>query len=358
MLEIKRYSGNPILGPNPALPWGGHEARNPGVVFDGKTFHMVFTATPEPGNGEIYLGYASSPDGIRFECAPEPLLSPSPNPDDFDHASVEDARVTELDGKFYIAYAGRSFNMKKFAEGERRLGPGGSRNPVWTENFRRAGFAVTSDWKECRRLGALTSEHLSDANIVLFPEKINKKYLILHRPTSAIPWTLPMIYNPGAIWLAFSDSLERWSSNRREMPWDMVDGEDIPDDHLLIQPEYEWERLKIGASGVPIPTEDGWLMFYHGVDRSGKYRVGLMLLDRQDPLKVLARSPLPIMEPLGEFESSGAYPNCIFPCANVVVGDEIFLYYGAADLYCCLAVIKFRDALNYIKQYRTIGRKK
>lgn len=100
MLAIKRYPGNPILGPNPDLPWGQHEARNPGVVFDGKKFHLLFTATPEPRNGEIYLGYASGSDGIHFECAPEPLLRPSPDPDDFDHASVEDARITELDGKF------------------------------------------------------------------------------------------------------------------------------------------------------------------------------------------------------------------------------------------------------------------
>ncbi|MGN0869778.1 MAG: glycosidase [Victivallales bacterium] len=357
MLAIKRYPGNPILGPNPDLPWGQHEARNPGVVFDGRKFHLVFTATPEPRNGEIYLGYASGSDGIHFECAPEPLLRPSPDPDDFDHASVEDARITELDGKFYIAYAARSFNMLKFAAGERRVGPDGNRNPTWTENFRRVGFAVTTDWQHCRKLGPITSEHICDANVALFPEKINGKYLILHRPTTAVPWTLPCFYSPASIWLVFSDSLERWSSNRREMPWNMIDGEDIPDEHLLIKPEYEWESMKIGASGIPIPTDDGWLMFYHAVDRKGVYRVGLMLLDRQNPLKVLARSPLPVMQPEGTFEQSGAYPNCVFPCANIVVGDEIFIYYGAADLYCCLATVKLQETLNYINQYRTNGKK-
>lgn len=172
-----------------------------------------------------------------------------------------------------------------------------------------------------------------------------------------MPWTLPCFYSPASIWLVFSDSLERWGSNRREMPWNMIDGEDIPDEHLLIKPEYEWESMKIGASGIPIPTDDGWLMFYHAVDRKGVYRVGLMLLDRQNPLKVLARSPLPVMQPEGTFEQSGAYPNCVFPCANVVVGDEIFIYYGAADLYCCLATVKLQEALNYINQYRTNGKK-
>ncbi len=354
MLSIKRCSGNPLLGPNSELPWGGCEARNPGVIFDGEKFRMIFTASPKPRNGEIYLGYAESRDGIRFECAPEPFLSPCPDEDAFDHASVEDARVTELEGKYYIAYAGRSLNMNRFAAGERRLGPDGNRNPTWTENFRRCGLAVTTDWQNIKRLGPVTSEHLSDANVVLFPEKIHGKYAILHRPTPFIPWTLPLIYSPAGIWLAYSDSLTDWGSQRREMPWNMVDGQDIPDTRLLIRPEYEWERLKIGASGVPIPTDDGWLMFYHAVDRAGIYRVGLLLLDRMDPGKVLARSPLPIMEPQGKLEYA-IYPGCVFPCANPVVDGEIFLYYGGGDQYVNLATLKLKDALNYIKQYHMKG---
>lgn len=354
MLKIKRYADNPILGPNPDLCWSGSESRNPGVVFDGKKFHMVFTATPKPRNGKIYLGYAESSDGTNFRCAPEPFLRPSQNENDFDHASVEDARVTELEGKYYIAYAGRSFNMNRFATGERRVGPDHNLNPTWTENFRRCGLAMTIDWKNCQRLGPITSEHISDANVVLFPEKINGKYAMFHRPTPFIPWILPLIYNPGAIWLAFSDSLTHWSSNRREMPWNMIDGVDIPDTHLLIKPEYEWEKLKIGAAGVPIPTDDGWLVFYHAVDRMSVYRVGLMLLDRENPLKVLARSPLPIFEPETLFETNGSL-DCVFPCANPVVNDEIFIYYGGGDLYVNLATVKLKTALAYINRFRSKG---
>ncbi len=354
MLKVKRYAGNPILGPNPDLYWGGHESRNPGVVYDGREFHMVFTATPEPGNGEIYLGYAKSRDGVNFECAPEPLLRPSPDENDFDHASVEDARVTELEGKYYIAYAGRSFNMKRFAKGERRVGPNHNLNPTWTENFRRCGLAATTDWKNCERLGPVTSEHICDANVLLFPEKINGKYAMLHRPTAFVPWMLPLVYSPAAIWMAFSDSLTHWSSNRREMPWNMVDGEDVPDTHLLIKPEYEWEKLKIGGAGVPIPTDDGWLMFYHAVDRQSVYRVGLMLLDRENPLKVLARSPHPIMAPQTPFETNGTL-HCVFPCANPVVDGEIFMYYGGGDLYVNLATVNLKEALDFINQYRRQG---
>ena len=353
MLKIRRFKNNPILGPNPDLPWGRDEARNPGVVFDGSKFHMLFTASTNlKGGGDMVLGYAGSSDGINFECAPEPFLRPSANPDDFDHGSVEDSRITWFEGKYYIAYAGRSLNMKKYADGERRAGPGGNMNPTWNDNFRRVGLAATSDWKQVDRLGPVTSEHLSDANVALFPEKINGKYVMLHRPTPFIPWTLPLIYNPGCIWISFADTMTCCASDAKEMPWNMKDGRDIPDDHLLIKPEYEWEKLKIGGSGVPIPTDEGWLTFYHAVDRGGVYRVGLMLLDRNDPKKVIARSPQPVMEPQESYELKGQYPKCIFPCANVVIDNEILIYYGSVDFYCGLATAGLREALDYVLQFR------
>ena len=340
MSLIARWSGNPILGPCADVPWGKDEARNPGVVFDGATFHMVFTASTDiDAGGDMVLGYACSSDGIHFERAKAPLITPSANPDDFDCGTVEDCRITEFEGKYYIAYAGRSLKLDRYAKGERRIGPGGNRNPTWTDNFRRVGLAVTTDWKRVDRLGPITSEHLCDANVALFPERIHGKYAILHRPTPFIAWTLPLIYSPACMWISFSDNLLRWSSDRREMPWDMkVD--DIPDDHLLIRPERDWEALKVGASGVPIATDDGWLALYHAVDRLGVYRIGILLLDRDDPRKVIARTKAPVMVPETPFELHGRYPGCVFPCAHVVVGDDVFIYYGAADLYCCVAMAK------------------
>lgn len=137
----------------------------------------------------------------------------------------------------------------------------------------------------------------------------------------------------------------------------MIDGEDIPDEHLLIKPEYEWESMKIGASGIPIPTDDGWLMFYHAVDRKGVYRVGLMLLDRQNPAESAGSFSAARHAAGRHVRTERGLPELRVPCANVVVGDEIFIYYGAADLYCCLATVKLQEALNYINQYRTNGKK-
>lgn len=351
-LKVQRFSGNPILGPHPGVQWRG-TARNPGVVFDGKVFHMAFTADPNPHDGVIRLGYASSGDGFHFTELDRPWMDASQDPDDFDHAGCEDARITCLEGRYYIAYAGRSLNLNDHAHGIRRFGPHGNTNPVWTDNFRRVGLAVTDDFKTFEKLGPVTSEHICDANVALFPEKINGKYAMIHRPTAFIPWMLPLHYHPGCIWLAFSDNLTHWSSNKREMPWDMIDGEDIMDEVLLMAPEQDWECLKIGGSGVPIPTDDGWLMTYHGVDRRGVYRVGLALLNREDPRKVIARTPVPVMEPETEQEKSGDYPNCVFPTANVVVGDEIYMYYGCGDKYTSVAIFSLKAALSYVKQFRT-----
>lgn len=369
MLKIKRWRENPILGPNPNLPWATHEARNPGVIFDGEKFHMLFTTTAAsennniyPTNGEIYLGHAFSCDGFHFECDSEPFMRPSSKPDDFDYGTVEDCRITAMEGKYYIAYAVRSANMNThhydFLAGKHRVGPQGQISETWSLNYRRVGVAVTENWKDVKRLGPLTSEHVNDCNVAIFPEKINGKYAFLHRPTSALPWFLPCFYAPAAIWVAYTDSFDKiYFSDRREMPWDMdfSVGKDVPDDHLVILPQSDWERFKIGGSGVPIPTDDGWLVFYHGVSWSnGAYRVGLMLLDRANPAKVLARCPMPIMEPELPYETAPntGYPNCIFPCATILVGDEIYIYYGACDTWCCLATVKLRDALNEVKKYR------
>ena len=145
MLEVKRYAGNPILSPIPGVLWRG-SARNPGVVYDGEKFHMVFTADPNPQDGVIRLGYAYSTDGYHFTENPDPCLAPDLAAGTWDHAGCEDARVTCLEGRYYIAYAGLSVNQNDFAYGTRACGPNGNMNPTWTENYRRVGLAVTDDY--------------------------------------------------------------------------------------------------------------------------------------------------------------------------------------------------------------------
>lgn len=353
---IRRWEGNPILSRGGAIPWGRDQVRNPGAVWDGRKVRLVFTAVTDfRHGGDFVLGYAESDDGLRFTPAPEPFMRPPSDPAQFDHGGLEDTRITQLGDTWYIAYAGRSKHPVAYWQ-RTHDGWDPQALPTWSQNYRRVGLAATRDWKHVERLGPITSEEVSDANVVLFPEKIGGKYAMLHRPTQFHPGEYQCFYTPASMWLAFSDSLTDWHWNAHQAfdKWyHRLDH--LSHDHLLIRPEYEWERMKVGAAGVPIATDDGWLVLYHAVDIEGTYRVGLMLLDRDDPTRVLARCPQPIMEPATPYEQKGYYDlgkGCIFPCANVVIGDEVFIYYGAADSHCCVAMVRLAALLDRALAHR------
>lgn len=352
-MEIKRWKDNPIVKSAHDLPWCARGIRNPGAILDGDTVRMLFTSnTMKEGEHkhEMCLGYAESKDGFNFECRSEPVLNPSDDGVFFDRTGIDDPRITKIDGQFYFTYASPAPLPDIPTDSSK------NEKPMWLLGLRRTGLGRTRDWQSIERLGPITNPLMGDANAVIFPEKINGKYAMLHRPTPYVPWIVNHFYYPAAIFLAFSDNLCDWGWNK---DWDTMAANardvrisDLGDDHLLIRPEFKWERFKVGASGVPIATDEGWLMVYHAVDEKNHYRVGLMLLDRDDPLKVVARSPKPIFEPQAEYETSGHYPNCVFPCANVVMGDEVFIYYGAADNYCAVATVKLKDMLEFILSCR------
>ena len=143
---------------------------------------------------------------------------------------------------------------------------------------------------------------------------------------------------PPDTWISYSDDLLNWQ------------------DHKIIARPREglWDEAKIGAGGPPIKTEKGWLCIYHGVawkDRRerkffGTYRLGVMLLDLENPEKVLFRSKYPILEPEQEYEEQGYVANIVFTCGTVLIGDELFCYYGGADTVICLATAKLNDLLS------------
>jgi predicted GH43/DUF377 family glycosyl hydrolase len=356
MIQIQRWHKNPIIAPSPDCAWRSRHTFNPGAVFDGQKVRMLFTGGGTDPARELCLGYAESTDGFHFEQSAEPFFTPSEIDGEFDHGTVDDARITELEGDYYIAYAARAMPQNRWHAGERpKNAP--NNNATWIHNLRRVGLARTRDWKTVERLGPLTSEHLCDANVVLFPERINGDFVILHRPTPTLPWYIYNKYCPGTMWIAFSKDLGNWGwegIQPTSQPWSIGES-DHSRDYLLIRPEYDWEAQKIGASGVPIATDEGWLMLYHGVDVHGVYRIGALLLDRNNPRRVIARTRHPVMVPDYEYETNtGLYPNCIFPCANVVIGDEIFVYYGAADLACCVATIKLKTLLDHVLSERTV----
>jgi len=179
----------------------------------------------------------------------------------------------------------------------------------------------------------VTPPGIDDRDGVLFPEKVGGRYVLLHRPTS---WVGPAYgaARPG-IWLAFSEDL---------LNWDYGTGSK----HLLLSPREHvaWEAAKIGGGPPPVRTPAGWLMIYHGVDARHVYRVGAAVLDLADPRKVLARSDGFLMEPQRPWEKAGVIPNVVFPTAAVVRGEELLVYYGAADRVVGLATARLDELLD------------
>ncbi|MHC4873356.1 MAG: glycoside hydrolase family 130 protein, partial [Planctomycetota bacterium] len=239
-MKIKRYDGNPILGPEPDCEWGAGQSRNPGVVYDGEFFHMVFTGAPEESRGNpLYLGYAKSKDGFNFERNEEPFLAPSEREGDFDWGTVEDTRITKIEDTYYIAYAGRAVIPYKQNFENYVVKNIPNNNPTWTRIFRRVGLLATKDFKTYEKLGPITSEFLSDANVALFPEKINGQYAMVHRPTPFLPGNHDCHYCPGRTFIAFSDDLLNWFENT-----DAALNSGVDNDHLLLAPEQKWEEQK------------------------------------------------------------------------------------------------------------------
>jgi len=158
---------------------------------------------------------------------------------------------------------------------------------------------------------------------VLFPERIGGQFVVLHRPVAAELGGKNM-------WLASSPDLVHWGEHRCIM---------------RTRPGL-WDSLKIGAGPPPVRIAEGWLEIYHGADENDRYCPGGMLLDAEDPSRVLARSHGPIMEPLADYEIGGFYGNVVFASGQVVDEDRLTLYYGAADTIVCGATFSIRAIVN------------
>jgi beta-1,4-mannooligosaccharide/beta-1,4-mannosyl-N-acetylglucosamine phosphorylase len=170
-------------------------------------------------------------------------------------------------------------------------------------------------------------------NGVLFPEKINGKYAMLSRPSDNghTPF--------GDIWLSYSPDMRFWGEHR----------------HVMGPTPFEdsaWQCTKVGAGAVPIRTEEGWLLFYHGVITTCngyRYAMGSALLDLEDPSKVLYRTQPYLLGPAAPYELRGDVPNVVFPCAALSDGERVAVYYGAADTVVGLAFGYISEIIAFTK---------
>jgi len=238
-----------------------------------------------------HLRVARSRDGIHFEVDDRPAVVPANR---FEEYGCEDPRATLIDGVWHITYVSVS-----------RLGISTSR-------------LTTTDFRSFERHGIMFLPDHKD--VVLLPGRIGGRYAALTRP---MPQSFGRVLG---IWIAFSDDLVHW-------------GDHAP---LALPRSGMWDELRTGASAVPFRVDGGWLEIYHGVDRNTRYALGGLLLDGDNPARVIARSAEPILLPAATYERNGLYNDVVFTCGHVALDPEeksIRVYYGAAD--SCLAVADF-----------------
>jgi predicted GH43/DUF377 family glycosyl hydrolase len=165
--------------------------------------------------------------------------------------------------------------------------------------------------------------------VVLFPEKVQGKYVMLHRPLEWVGEAYGTDFP--SIWISKADDLLGFRESR-----------------LLAKSMFDWEHGKIGANTPPIRTERGWLTIYHAVGSDMYYRLGALLLDLESPEKVTHRTRDWILQPEAEYEIEGFYRGCAFPCGKVVIDGALFVYYGAADKYIAVATCPLDELLEYL----------
>jgi len=303
-----RHKNNPIIT-SEHWPYRINTVFNAAAaMLNGET---LLLARVEDRTGLSHLNVAKSKDGVsNWRISEKPVFKADPQNHPEEHWGVEDPRITFVDElhSYVIAYT------------------------AYSQNGPLVSLAKTSDFVKFERLGPILLPENKDA--ALFPRKFGDRWAILHRPYQS--------EQDAHIWLSFSPDLKHWGDHQvvlhaRSGAW--------------------WDAGKIGIGPQPIETEMGWLIIYHGVQRkvSGSiYRLGLALLDLEDPRKVICRSNEWVFGPRESYEINGDVRDVTFPCGAIYdqESDQLRMYYGAADTAIALATAKMSDVLTYLKSCR------
>ncbi|WP_437399520.1 glycoside hydrolase family 130 protein [Flagellimonas lutimaris] len=252
-------------------------------------------------DGEQYLTTIShlrilfSTDGVTFKESME--FPPIFGQGTYESYGIEDCRVSQMGDTYYLTYTMVSSN-----------GVG-------------VGMKTTNDWKNFKSHGMILSPHNKDCAI--FEQTIKGKYYAFHRPSS------PEL-GGNYMWIAESMDGIHWGNHKC----------------LARTRPNRFDSARLGAGAAPIKTEKGWLAIYHGADHHHRYCLGALLLDLEDPSKVISRSETPIMEPEETYEKVGFFGEVIFTNGHVIDGDDIHMYYGASDEHVALATLSISEILK------------
>jgi predicted GH43/DUF377 family glycosyl hydrolase len=322
MIEMRRSEENPILIPIAYNIWEADGAFNGCPVRDGSNIHFVYRAVSPPqmlGCYELPLstvGYALSSDGVHFKGHRQ-FIKPEY---DWEQFGCEDPRVTKLDGKFYVFYTALSafpFNADSI----------------------RVGVAITRDFHHIDEKHPVTPFNAKAMS--LFPEKINDRYAVVLTVNTDLP--------PSKIAVAYFDREEQMWSPAYWRDWYASLNQNTI--HLQRSPK---DHVEAGAP--PIKTKDGWLFIYSYIHNylspPAVFGVEAVLLDLNDPRKIIARTDKPLLVPQETYEKYGKVPNIVFPTGALVKDGILSIYYGAADNTCAVATCKLNTLLENMLETR------
>ncbi len=324
-VKLKRSPNNPIINPRPEKEWESRQTFNAATVrLDGKT-HFLYRAIGEQGLS--VLGHASSKDGINIDersDKPVYVLNKKQEKDaqantklPLDYTSggslegCEDPRITKIGKRIYMTHT--TFDGWSLL----RM----TLTSISEEDF------LNKNWDKWEEPVFISPPDKINKNWVIFPEKINGKYAILHSISPEIS-------------IEYVDELN------------FTEEEYLESHYAPSEVEEGWEGQVKGVGPPPMKTEYGWLVLYHAFDKEdqSRYKMGAMLLDYSNPEKVLYRAKEPILEPSSHYENNGFKPGIIYSCGANVIDGQLFVYYGGADSVICAATIKLDKLLESLRQ--------
>jgi beta-1,2-mannobiose phosphorylase / 1,2-beta-oligomannan phosphorylase len=323
---IKKHKDNPIIAPNPNNPWESRATFNSAAIYEDGKVHFLYRAL---GDTDLsVLGYASSKDGLTIdERLDEPAYIPrepfeTPGNNSFKsiaahfasgggYGGVEDPRITRVDDTIYLTYV--AFDGA--------TPPRAAMSSIDVEDF------LKQKWDKWRKPILISAPNMINKSAVVFPKKINGKYVMLHR-------VYPNILVDFLEDLEFNEYLQG---------------------HYFIPPRRKfWDSKKVGAGAPPMETKDGWLLVYQsvGYQDPGRYKIGAMMLDKDNPSKVLYRTHVPIISPDEPYENEGFKAGVVYPCGAVIMNNKLNIYYGGADSVVCAASAELDLFLDKMKHHR------
>ncbi|MCF7908263.1 MAG: hypothetical protein K9L86_05290 [Candidatus Omnitrophica bacterium] len=326
--NLKRFHNNPIIVPNTANDWEAEATFNPAALYDDGKVHILYRAVSKGGLSSF--GYAASKDGFSIE--PDSIdLSYVPR-EDFEGVHTkpaqridlyksgcgwggcEDPKLTAIDNKVYLTYV--AYN-------------GYSHPRIALSTIEREDF-LNQQWN-WEKPKLISPPGVVDKSGCILPEKVKGKYVIFHRifPHILIDYRDDLKFDDGS-WLETKGKI----TTRPGM----------------------WDSRKLSVGATPIKTSQGWLVIYHAVDDRDdtRYKIGAMILDLKDPSKVLFRTSNPILEPDEHYENEGK-PGVVYPCGAVVLGDELFVYYGGGDRVVCCATAQLDQLIKSVKKDKAVS---